>query len=458
MSKSVYFIGIGGIGMSAIARHYAMQGYMVAGYDRTPSALTRELESEGIAVSYTDDPATIPSFCSDPKTMVVLTPAIPADNRIWAHFRNMGHQIVKRSQALGHLTADKETYCVAGTHGKTTTSTLAAHILRQSTMGCSAFLGGISVNYGTNYWGTQTSPVVVTEADEFDRSFLQLRPKAAVITAMDADHLDIYGTHAEVIKAFLQFAALVREGGTLIFRRGLPLGREDVATGVKLLTYAMQDPDADCHAENIRIEGGRYVFSVVTPMGTVADIRMGLPGRHNVENCVAAVALSLTAGVSPEEIRAACASFRGNKRRFEMALETDEALVIDDYAHHPQEIRTTLQSVRELYAGRRVTVAFQPHLYSRTRDLADDFAQALSMADRTWLVDIYPAREQPIEGVNSAMLLGKMKAGVGKLTDKEHLVQSIVSEPTDVVVVMGAGDIDKLVPEIAQAVKRAHNL
>lgn len=457
-SKYVYFIGIGGIGMSAIARHFNLLNAHVAGYDRTPSDITRALESEGVAVSYSDDPETIPVAFRDPsQTLVVLTPAIPADSAIWAFFRNGGFRIVKRSVALGELTQPFKTYCVAGTHGKTTTSTLAAHILRHSDVGCSAFLGGISVNYDTNYWADTNSEAVVTEADEFDRSFLQLQPQAAVITAMDADHLDIYGTHAEVIKAFLDFAARVRPGGSLIIKKGLPVGREDVAEGVKIFSYAMLDPLADFYATNVRLIDSRYVFDIQTPFGPISNVRLGVPALHNVENCVAAAALALTAGASPLAVTQACETFRGDKRRFELILERPDAVVVDDYAHHPQEIQTAIRSARDLYPGRKITVAFQPHLYTRTRDLADDFAQALSLADRVWLIPIYPAREEPIPGVSSEMLIGKMKEGVGRLSSKEDLDDNIVSEDFDVVVVMGAGNIADLVPSVAHKVQCSLN-
>lgn len=455
-TERVYFLGIGGIGMSAIAFHYRMKGVPVAGYDRTASDLTRGLEAKGAAVSYTDDADSIPAeFRSPLGTLVIMTPAIPQDSRIWAFFRSNGHRIEKRAVALGELTRPMRTYCVAGSHGKTTTSTLTAHILRQSGVGCSAFLGGVSVNYGTNYWGTEGCETVVTEADEFDRSFLQLEPTGAVITAMDPDHLDIYGTHANMIEAFLQFAAKVRSGGLCLVKKGLPVVGEDVAAGVKVSTYALLDPLADYHAENVTVRDERYEFDVATPDGPIKGVRLGLPGFHNIENAVAAAALALHAGATPDEIRRACASFKGNKRRFEIKVERPGAIVIDDYAHHPQEIRATLESIRSLYPGRKLTVAFQPHLYTRTRDLADDFAASLSLADRTWLIDIYPARELPIEGVSSSMLLAKMKPGVGRMSSKATLAEDIVSEDFDIVVVMGAGDIDRLVPQIATAVDKA---
>lgn len=442
--------------MSAIAFHYRLKGIDVAGYDRTPSDLTRSLESKGAVITYADDVSTIPdAFRSAEGTLVILTPAIPPESKIWAFFRAKGHRIEKRAVALGELTRPLKTYCVAGSHGKTTTSTLIAHILRQSSVGCSAFLGGVSVNYDTNYWGDEKSEVAVTEADEYDRSFLQLEPTGAVITAMDPDHLDIYGTHAEMIRAFLEFAGKVRSGGLCLVKKGLPVVGEDVAKGVTVSTYALLDPLADYHAENVSIREERYEFDLATPQGTIKGVRLGLPGFHNIENAVAAAAMALHAGATADEVKRACASFRGNKRRFEIKVERPGAMVIDDYAHHPQEIRTTLESIRSLYPGRRLTVAFQPHLYTRTRDLADDFAEALSLADRTWLIDIYPAREKPIEGVSSKMLLGKMRAGIGRMSTKADLASDIVSEEFDIVVVMGAGDIDRLVPQVAEAVKKA---
>lgn len=454
MPSSVYFVGIGGIGMSALARHFHALGALVAGYDRAPSDLTRALEGEGVCVSYADSPEAVPPPFRDPaSTLVVFTPAVPADSRVMRFFREGGFRVVKRAVALGELTRPFKTLCVAGTHGKTTTSTLAAHILRQSAVGCSAFLGGVSVNYETNYWGNAGSDLVVTEADEYDRSFLQLEPTVAVITAMDADHLDIYGTHAEVIKAFLDFAARVRPGGRLIVRYGLPIGREDVAAGVSVVSYSSHDARADYHAVGVRVEGGRYVFDVETPQGTIAGVRLGIPGIHNVENCVAAVAMALAVGVPSAVVAAACGSFRGNRRRFEVCVESGAAVVIDDYAHHPQEIETTIRSVRALYPGRRLTVAFQPHLYSRTRDLADDFANALNLADRVWLIDIYPARERPIEGVTSEMLIGKMRTGLGRMSSRDALADNIVSEEFDIVLVMGAGDIADLVPAVADKVR-----
>ncbi|MBQ3635933.1 MAG: UDP-N-acetylmuramate--L-alanine ligase [Bacteroidales bacterium] len=452
--RRAYFLGIGGIGMSAIARYCLQKGIAVAGYDRTASALTRALEAEGAQVSYEDREATIPTEYKDEAgTVVVWTPAIPSDSELIQYFRSKGYRMMKRAEALGILTRDSRLVAVSGTHGKTTTSTLAAHILRTSETGCGAFLGGVSMNYETNYWGDATSDVIVTEADEYDRSFHQLTPSASVITSMDPDHLDIYGTHAGVIEAFLKFASLTKEGGLVVVRSGLPVGTADVEKGVTVRTYSMTDSAADYRAENIRVEDRRYCYDVVTPSGVIKDIRLGLPGRHNIDNSIAAIAVAQWAGASDDEIREACRTFRGNQRRFEVKYETERRIVVDDYAHHPKEIETTLRSIRELYPGMRLTVAFQPHLYTRTRDLAEGFATSLSIADRVWLIPIYPARELPIEGVSSEMIARQIAGDKARMTTKERLASDIVSEDVEVVVVMGAGDIDRLVDGVAAAVR-----
>lgn len=456
-TERVYFLGIGGIGMSAIASHYRQTGVDVAGYDRTPSNLTRGLEAMGAAVTYTDDADTIPlPFRSPDGTLVIITPAIPADSQIWAYFRNGGYRIEKRAVALGELTRPMQTYCVAGTHGKTTTSTLIAHILRQSRKGCTAFLGGVSVNYDTNYWGNASSDIAVTEADEYDRSFLQLSPTGAVITAMDPDHLDIYGTHAEMIKSFLDFAANVKSGGMLLVKKGLPVVREDVAKGVTVSTYALLDPLADYHAERVVAKEGRYEFDICTPSGKIDGVRLGVPGFHNVENAVAAAAMALRAGATVQDVKDACLTFRGDRRRFEIKVETPTAMVIDDYAHHPQEIRTTIESVRSLYPGRRLTVAFQPHLYTRTRDFYPEFAESLSLADEVILTEIYPARELPIEGVSSNLIYDQLKPGVKRTLTTKAEVPNLIRkrEDLDIVVILGAGDLDNDVPQITEILRQ----
>lgn len=448
-TDNIYFVGIGGIGMSAIARHYKKMGKNVSGYDKTNSRLIEEMVSEGIKTTFQDCVSEIPqAFKDKANTTVVYTPAIPKDNEILTYFRENGFDVVKRAVMLGDLTKNHDAICISGSHGKTTTSTLVAHIMRNSTLGCSAFLGGISSNYDTNYWSNTDSDYVVTEADEYDRSFLQLHPFLTLITAMDPDHLDIYGTKDEMRKAFHQFASQTTCGGSIIYKYGLEFNEGVVDEDVEIFTYSLSDSKADFYAYSVVLNNeGLYTFSVSTPMGQIRDLTMGLPGLHNVENAVAAIALANLAGVEDSEIRKALASFRGNRRRFDFRIRTKELTLIDDYAHHPEEIRTMLTSVKAMYPHRKVTVAFQPHLYTRTRDFANEFASALSLADRVVLLNIYPARELPIEGVNSEMLASKITTDV-TLTTKEHLVMEITSKPIDVVVVMGAGDIDRLVEPI----------
>lgn len=448
-TDNIYFVGIGGIGMSAIARHYKKMGKNVSGYDKTNSRLIEEMASEGIKTTFQDCVSEIPqAFKDKANTTVVYTPAIPKDNEILTYFRENGFDVVKRAVMLGDLTKNHDAICISGSHGKTTTSTLVAHIMRNSTLGCSAFLGGISSNYDTNYWSNTDSDYVVTEADEYDRSFLQLHPFLTLITAMDPDHLDIYGTKDEMRKAFHQFASQTTCGGSIIYKYGLEFNEGVVDEDVEIFTYSLSDSKADFYACSVVLNNeGLYTFSVSTPMGQIRDLTMGLPGLHNVENAVAAIALANLAGVEDSEIRKALASFRGNRRRFDFRIRTKELTLIDDYAHHPEEIRTMLTSVKAMYPHRKVTVAFQPHLYTRTRDFANEFASALSLADRVVLLNIYPARELPIEGVNSEMLASKITTDV-TLTTKEHLVMEITSKPIDVVVVMGAGDIDRLVEPI----------
>lgn len=450
-----FFVGIGGIGMSAIARHFLAQGEKVGGYDRTRTHLTRELEAEGANILYDDDDSLIDNNFRNPEdTRVIVTPAVPQTSRILCYFRAHGHRVEKRAVALGSLTDNRKTVCVAGTHGKTTTSTLVAHILSQTPEGCLALLGGVARNYETNYLARGRQDTCVTEADEYDRSFLQLHPYAAAITAMDADHLDIYGTHAAVIEAFLQFAAQVKPGGLLCVRKGLPIGQQDVQPGVRVLTYSAADATADCHALKVKTGEGKLSFDVLGPDWRLEGISTTLPGLHNVENIVAAVTLARDAGATNDTIKQAIATFLGDRRRFELHYESASAVVIDDYAHHPQEIRATIAAARLRYPGRNLTVCFQPHLYTRTRDLCLEFAAALNLADRVLLLDIYPAREAPIEGVDSAMLRDRMAPGKATLTTKEHLVGDLLSKTTDVVLVMGAGDIELLVPAVTDAVSR----
>ena len=457
--KNIYFIGIGGIGMSAIARHFKQLGYNVAGYDRTKTRLTDEIEAEGINVSFDDDVNTIgEDFQDKENTKVVYTPAIPQSNKIFSFFRNEGFDIVKRAVMLGELTSQSDAICIAGTHGKTTTSTLTAHILRNSSLGCSAFLGGISNNYDTNYWSNVKSPFVVTEADEFDRSFLQLNPYLSLITAMDADHLDIYGNKEEVVKAFKQYARQTTVGGSLVYKYGLPISERDVDEDTELFTYSMNNCNADFYAFDIKLSAGRYKFSISTPFGILRSVTLGVAGRHNVENAVAATALAMLAGAEEDEVRTALKSFTGNRRRFQYRIEENSFCLIDDYAHHPEEIKTMLTSVREMYSDRKITVVFQPHLYTRTRDFANGFAKSLALADRVLLLDIYPAREKPIPGVDSKMLADRMRNVDVKLTSKENLWSDISMRPLDVLIMMGAGNIDAMVPDIEAKIKELKGL
>ena len=440
--SKVYFIGIGGIGMSAIARYYKFKGYPVAGYDRTPSDLTHALEDEGIFVHYNDDPNYIPKNVDS--TLVVYTPAIPDDLSELVYVREHGYTLVKRSRMLGELAVGQTCLAVAGTHGKTTTSTLIAHILTQGGKGCSAFLGGISKNYGTNLLMSQT-PVIVAEADEYDRSFLQLRPAAAVITAMDADHLDIYGTHEEYCKAFKAFASQVTR--RLIIKKGLDITPED--TKAKISTYSYDDPDADFHALNPHPDDlGHYIFDLVHPEGVIEGVRCGVPGWVNVENSIAAAAICLGHGVSPEAIKEAIGTFEGVQRRLDVHVGTPGLTYIDDYAHHPRELSSAISSIRQMYPGRKLTAVFQPHLYTRTRDFAEEFAQSLSAVDKLILLDIYPAREEPIPGVTSEIIFDKVTASEKVLLKKEELMGYLAEEQVDVLATFGAGNIDRFIGPI----------
>ena len=444
----IYFIGIGGIGMSAIARYYKFKGYPVAGYDKTPSDLTHALENEGIDVHYTDDVDYIPKDVAS--TLVVYTPAIPEDLKELVYVREHGYTVIKRSRMLGELAEGQTCLAVAGTHGKTTTSTLVAHILTQSGDGCSAFLGGISNNYGTNLL-TSNAQTMVAEADEFDRSFLQLRPAIAAITAMDADHLDIYGTHEEYCKAFRKFASQVTRH--LIVKKGLAITPED--TNARISTYSYDDPEADFHARNPHPdELGHYIFDLVHPDGVIEDVRVGIPGWVNVENSVAAAAICLKYRVSPLAIKEAIGSYKGVKRRLEAHVNVPGLTYIDDYAHHPQELRSAISSLRGMFPGRKITAVFQPHLYTRTRDLDDGFAEALSEVDKLILLDIYPAREEPIPGVTSEIIFSKVTAPEKIMLGKEELLDYLREEPIDVLATFGAGNIDRLVEPIAEMLRK----
>lgn len=444
MTKNVYFIGIGGIGMSAIARYYNSKGCIVSGYDKTPSDLTAALQSEGIAVHYEDRPDLIP----DPEdTLIVYTPAIPADLKELQKALSGEYRTLKRSKTLGEISKGQKCLAVAGTHGKTTTSTLTAHIIQSSGAGCSAFLGGISNNYDSNLLLSPT-PTIVAEADEFDRSFLQLFPAIAVITAMDADHLDIYGDLEHVVEAFKAFSSQVSE--TLIIKKGLPITKED--TPAKIYTYSTSDDQADFHAKNIRKdECGYFTYDLVSPLGEICDITVGVPGITNVENSIAAAAICQCHGLSEEAIRKGIATFKGVKRRFDIHLNTPKLSYIDDYAHHPAELASAIRSMRDIFPGRRLTAIFQPHLYTRTRDFADEFAQALSGVDSLILLDIYPAREEPIPGVTSQIIFDKVSIKDKILLHKEELLDYLCKlDDIDVLVTFGAGNVDRFIEPITQ--------
>lgn len=441
---NVYFIGIGGIGMSAIARYFKFKGLEVSGYDRTPSELTAKLEEEGIAVHYEDRPDLIPTDVA--QTLVIYTPAIPAELGELQFVKEKGYRVVKRSLALGEITYGQTCLAVAGTHGKTTTSTLVAHILTESGSGCSAFLGGISKNYGTNMLMSKT-PTVVAEADEFDRSFLQLHPAIAAITAMDADHLDIYGDLAHVQEAFREFASQVSE--TLILKYGCPISKDDITA--KIYTYHFDNEKADIHSTNLRLgEDGHYTYDLVYPAGVLKDIRVGTLGWVNVENSIAAAAICLCYGTDAQKIRHAISTFQGAQRRLDEHVNKPGLTYIDDYAHHPAELASAISSIRGIFPGRKITAIFQPHLYTRTRDFAAEFAQALSAVDKLILLDIYPARELPIEGVTSDIIFKDVTAPEKLMLAKEDLMAYLEKEDIDVLVTFGAGNIDRYIEPITR--------
>lgn len=449
--KSVYFLGIGGIGMSALARYFKAKGFEVAGYDRTRSTLTGELEQEGIPVHYEDSVDLIPvSFRDAEKTLVVYTPAVPSSMSEFSWFRDNGFEVMKRSQILGEVTRMQRAICVSGTHGKTTTSTMISHLLHNSHVECNAFLGGISKNFSRNLLLSDKSDLVVVEADEFDHSFLTLSPYMAVVTAVDADHLDIYGTVENYRKGFEDFVSLILPGGVLLMKKDLPI-EPKLNKDVRLYSYSVVE--GDFHAANIRIGGGEIIFDFVTPECVIRDIQLGVPVYVNIENGVAAMAMAYLNGVTEQEIRAAMKSFAGVKRRFDFHIKTKDFAFLDDYAHHPQELKSSIESVRALYPGKRICGVFQPHLYTRTRDLADDFARSLSLLDELVLLDIYPAREKPIEGVNSQMLLDKVTIKDKCLSSKQGLVDCLSHKDFDVLLMVGAGDLDLLIPEVEKRMR-----
>ena len=449
--QSVYFVGAGGIGMSAIARYFLHKGLLVAGYDKTPSPLTSRLEEEGMQIHYTDDVAAIPEAFRHPETtLVIYTPAIPESHSELAFFRNGGFTIQKRAQVLGTLTQEYKGLCVAGTHGKTTTSSMCAHIMHQAHTDCNAFLGGITKNYGTNYIFSDSDYVVI-EADEYDRSFHWLRPWMTVITATDPDHLDIYGTKEAYLESFRHYTTLIQPGGALILHTGLEM-EPAVADGVS--TYSYSRDEGDFHAANIVIEHGDITFDLVSPVENVTGITLGQPVPINIENAVAAMAMAQLCGCTADELREGMRTFGGVDRRFDFKVKDQRHVVLSDYAHHPMEIMQSAKSIRELYHDRHITALFQPHLYTRTRDFYLDFAKSLSILDEVVLCDIYPAREEPIPGVTSKLIYDHLAEGVEKqLISKDKVLDFVRSRDFDVLVILGAGDLDNYTDTIADIIR-----
>ena len=442
--QNIYFIGVGGIGMSALARYFVQQNKQVGGYDRTPSKITKKLEEEGVQITFTDRVEEIPSsFTQKENTLVVYTPAVSAENQLFQYFRDRGFGVKKRAEVLGMITKDFPTLAVAGTHGKTTTTAILAHILKQSGVKLTAFLGGISENYHTNFINDGHEAVVV-EADEFDRSFLHLHPTIAAITSMDADHLDIYGEAEELKRTFLSFAEKVTDKSNFFFKKGLELEGNSIAIEEK----------ADYQVENVKVENGSYIFDFVSPKEIIKQIEFSLPGKHNLMNAATALSIGVKFGVEGEKLGKALASFKGVERRFTYHLKTEEKVLIEDYAHHPEEILAVHQAVREMHAGKKVLAVFQPHLFSRTKDFADEFADSLSKFDEVMLMEIYPAREKPIAGVNSELLLNKITNDKKQLVNREDLREKITASLAEVVVMMGAGDIGNEVETIKVALNR----
>ena len=446
--KAVYFVGAGGIGMSAIARYFLKKGLVVAGYDKTPSDLTRQLEKEGMHIHYEENLDEIPHICKQKETcLVIYTPAIPEEHKELQYFHANGFEIQKRAQVLGTLTQAHKGLCVAGTHGKTTTSTMCAHIMHQSHLDCNAFLGGISKNYGTNYI-LSDSDYVVIEADEFDRSFHWLRPWMSVITSTDPDHLDIYGTKDAYLESFRHYTELIQPGGALIIHRDLEM-KEHLQDGVRRYDYSLNE--GDFHAENIRIGNGEITFDFISPIESICDVQLGQPIPINIENGIAAMAMAQLNGCTAEELKFGMKTYGGVDRRFDFKIKTDRLVFLSDYAHHPKEIYQSAKSIRELYKDKHITAIFQPHLYTRTRDFYKDFAEALSQLDEVVLTEIYPARELPIEGVTSQLIYDNLKPGVKKeLIRKDEVLDFVRSRQFEVLIVLGAGDLDNQVPQITK--------
>ncbi|MBU3854581.1 MAG: UDP-N-acetylmuramate--L-alanine ligase [Candidatus Paraprevotella stercoravium] len=450
--KAVYFIGIGGIGMSAIARFFLNKGISVGGYDRTPSDLTQKLEEEGAWIHYEDNIELVPEIYKNKEnTLVIYTPAIPVSHTEFRFFKENQFNLQKRAQVLGTLTRTHKGLCVAGTHGKTTTTSMTAHILHNSHIDCNAFLGGITKNYGTNYILSPKSDYVVIEADEFDRSFHWLRPFASVITATDPDHLDIYGTKEAYLESFSQYSALIQPGGYLILHKDLEM---EPCVQDKVTVFSYSRHEGDFHAENIRIGNGEIFFDLISPFENIPDIQLGVPVSINIENSIAAMALAQIAGATAEEIKTAMASFQGVDRRFDFKIKNDRVVFLTDYAHHPEEIKQSIRSIKELYADKKITAIFQPHLYSRTRDFYNEFAEGLSLADDVILLDIYPAREVPIPGVTSKLIYDHLAPEVTKrMCTKEELPDLIQNSDFDVLIALGAGDIENYAPQIVEILK-----
>src|SRR5574344_1169603 len=450
--KSVYFVGAGGIGMSAIARYFISKGLVVGGYDKTPSALTKRLESEGMLIHYEENVDEIPHACRDPKsTLVVYTPAIPTEHKELVFFHENNFEIEKRAQVLGSLTRLHKGLCVAGTHGKTTTSTMTAHIVHQRQLDCNACLGGISKNYGTNYILSETSEFVVIAADEFDRSFHWLRPYMSVITSTDPDHLDIYGTKEAYLESFRHYTTLIQDGGALIIHKGLEM-KDEISKGVRRYEYSRDE--GDFHAENIVIDNGNITFDFISPVENITGVELGQPIPINIENAVAAMALAQLNGCTTEEIKYGIKTYLGVDRRFDFKIKNDKIVFLSDYAHHPKEIYQSAKSIRELYKDKKITAIFQPHLYTRTRDFYKDFADSLSILDEVILCDIYPAREQPIPGVTSKLIYVNLKDGViKKLIKKEEVLDIVKNQDFEVLIVLGAGDLDNYVPQMTKILK-----
>lgn len=445
--RHIYFLGIGGIGMSALAKYFHSRGIKISGYDKTPSEITDEMIAAGMSIHFEDNVELVPANID----FVVLTPAIPADHKEWNHLRQRNVPIKKRAEVLGMISRDAVCLAVSGTHGKTTTTTMLAHLLRSSGVNCTAFLGGIAANYMTNYIAGDPKLVVV-EADEYDRSFLQLDPMGAIMTSIDADHLDIYGDHSQVKESYKAFADKVKKDGTLVLKAGIDPGlNENYRARVRIRNYGINESLNS--ARNIRVENGAFVFDYEGERESISGLQLSVPGRHNVENATAAITLALEFGATAEGVKKGVGDFRGVHRRFEFALKTSNHVVIDDYAHHPEELKAAISAAKELYAGKKITGVFQPHLFSRTRDFADQFARSLELLDTVILLEIYPAREQPIAGVTSSMLFEKIRVNEKFLCTKEELVSLLEKQNPEITLMMGAGDIDRLVKPVANALK-----